>query len=507
MVTDIREVELKYEAGPGAVLPRLENLPRVARETGAGEETLEAEYYDTEDLRLLRAGITLRRRRGGPDAGWHLKLPAGPQARREIRLPLGRAGRTVPAGLARLVRVYTRGEALRPVAQVATVRRRRSLLDDAGTSLAEVVADEVSAQTLGESTTISRWREVEVELTGGDRQLLRAADRRLRRSGLRPAGQMAKLERAFADQMPADGQRRPPGRRVTSADVIMAYVQEQADTLKALDPMVRLGEPDSVHQMRVASRRLRSTLQSFGSILRAADTSHLRDELRWFGHVLGDARDSEVLAERLRAEVGQVPAELVMGPVQARLREHFAPTEAQARTAVLKALGSERYIALLDELDRLLADPPLGPAASSPAADGLPADIARTYRRTARRIRRAKRAPGGQARNVALHSARRAAKQARYAAEAAGPVYGRQARRFATRMKTIQSTLGTHQDAVIARDTIREIGVRAHLKGENAFSFGLLHERETTAARESERLAWKKWKRASRPRYRTWLPS
>jgi CHAD domain-containing protein len=507
MVTDIREVELKYEAGPEAVLPPLEDLPRVARETGPDEETLEAEYYDTEDMRLLRAGVTLRRRRGGPDAGWHLKLPAGPQTRREIRLPLGPADRTVPDELASLVRVYTRGEPLRPVARVATVRHRRTLLDDAGRSLAEVVADEVSAQTLGESTTISRWREVEVELTGGDRQLLRAADRRLRRGGLRPAGRTAKLERAFADQMPADGQARPLGRHVTSADVIMAYVREQADTLKALDPMVRRDEPDSVHQMRVASRRLRSTLQSFGSILRAADTSHLRDELRWFSHVLGDARDAEVLAERLQAGVRQVPAELLMGPVQARLREHFAPIEAQTRAAVLGALDSERYFALLDELDRLLAAPPLGPAAGHPAQDGLPAAVARTYRRTARRFRRAKRAPDGQARNVALHSARRAAKRARYAAEAASPVYGRQARRFATRMKKVQSALGTHQDAVIARDTIREIGVRAHLEGQNAFSFGLLHERETTAARESERRAWKKWKRASRPKHRTWLHS
>ena len=57
MVTDTREVELKYEAGPEAVLPPLEGLPRVAREAGPDEETLEAEYYDTEDLRLLRAGV------------------------------------------------------------------------------------------------------------------------------------------------------------------------------------------------------------------------------------------------------------------------------------------------------------------------------------------------------------------------------------------------------------------------------------------------------------------
>jgi CHAD domain-containing protein len=203
--------------------------------------------------------------------------------------------------------------------------------------------------------------------------------------------------------------------------------------------------------------------------------------------------------------VKQVPAELVMGPVQARLREHFAPLEARTRQAVIETLDSERYFALLDELDQMLADPPLAPTAGRPARDGLPGDVARTYRRTRRRMRRARRAPDGQARNVALHGARRAAKRARYAGEAASPVYGKPARRFARRMKKVQSVLGTHQDAVIARDTSRELGVRAHLEGENAFSYGLLHERQTTAAREAGRRAAKKWKHSSRPKYRKWL--
>src|SRR6201999_3539319 len=127
---------------------------------------------------------------------------AGPQTRRELRLPLGRSGRTVPAELARLGKVYSRGQRLAPVARIATVRHVRTLVDEAGTSLAEVVADEVSAQTLGESTTISSWREVEVELTGGDRQLLRAADKKLRRGGLQPAGRTAQLERALGDAPP-----------------------------------------------------------------------------------------------------------------------------------------------------------------------------------------------------------------------------------------------------------------------------------------------------------------
>src|ERR1700727_317327 len=90
IVTDTREIELKYEAGPDTVLPPLEDLPQVASEAEPAEQKLEAEYYDTEDLRLLRAGVTLRRRRGGTDSGWHLKLPAGPPTPRELPRPRGR---------------------------------------------------------------------------------------------------------------------------------------------------------------------------------------------------------------------------------------------------------------------------------------------------------------------------------------------------------------------------------------------------------------------------------
>src|SRR5450755_4535379 len=111
MATEVTETERKYELGPDARLPSLLDLPQVARESELDEQTLEAEYYDTADLRLVRAGVTLRRRRGGSDAGWHLKLPVDADSRREIRLPLGRTGRRVPAELATLVRALARGQA------------------------------------------------------------------------------------------------------------------------------------------------------------------------------------------------------------------------------------------------------------------------------------------------------------------------------------------------------------------------------------------------------------
>jgi CHAD domain-containing protein len=495
MSVTARETETKYEMPEGAALPSLDGLPQVTGTSGPDEQQLEAEYYDTDDLRLLRAGITLRRRRGGSDAGWHLKLPEGPGTRREIRLPLGQR-RQVPRELAQLVRVHTRGAALRPVARLTTRRQTLVLLDKAGESLAEVASDDVSAQTMGDSTTVSQWRELEVELTGGDQRLLRAADALLRRDGLRPAGRSAKLERALAGQLPEPA--KPP--RLTPASpagqVVLAYLRDQAETLKSLDPMVRRDEPDSVHQMRVATRRLRSTLGTFKRVIGAGE--HLAAELKWLGGVLGEARDAE-------ASLRTVPVEQLIGPVQARVQIHFAPVRADARTALLAALDSQRYFSLLDELDQLIAEPRFGPRGAKRAGSVLPREVRRPYRKTGQWMARARHAEPGPPRDVALHQAHKAAKRARYAGEVAAPAIGRKAARFTAQVKNLQSVLGAHQDSVIARQAERQLGIEAHLAGENAFTYGLLYEREAHAAAGLRAQARRVWKNASRPRYRNWM--
>jgi CHAD domain-containing protein len=113
--------------------------------------------------------------------------------------------------------------------------------------------------------------------------------------------------------------------------------------------------------------------------------------------------------------------------------------------------------------------------------------------------------PPGPARDVALHQARKSARRARYAAEAASPAVAKKARRFAKQMKKVQSVLGDHQDAVIARQAARDLGIGAHLAGENAFTYGLLYERETHQATRLQAEARRLWKRSSRPRYRRWM--
>lgn len=507
MSVSVNETEAKYEADLDTVLPPLHDLPQVVRTANAPAQMLEAVYYDTPDLRLLRAGITLRRRTGGNDAGWHLKLPVGGRTREEVRLPLDAAPTPleVPGELASLVRARSRGAALMPVATVSTRRQTLNLLDAAGHVLAEVADDRVSARREQGAAAADSWREVEVELAEGDNALLMAVDDVFRKHGLHPSGRSAKLQRVLAT---AETTLRPPPDPMTGAPahaVVIGYVAAQAEEMAALDPMVRRFRPDSVHRMRIATRRMRSTLRTFGAVLRPDATEHMSAELKWLGDALGQVRDTEVLASHLDAQQEQTDAAQLLGPVAARVDAHFARAGADAKAIVLKALDSERYTALLGSVDALIADPPLGPAGQETGGAALKAAVASSYRATRRRMRRALAAPAGRDRDVALHQARKAAKRTRYAAEAVSAEAGPDARRFAGRMQRVQSVLGDHQDTVIARELERSLGVAAHVAGENAFSYGVFYERDACDARILEDLATEIWRKSSRRRYRRWL--
>ena len=302
---------------------------------------------------------------------------------------------------------------------------------------------------------------------------------------------------------PIAGSRPKPS--ASAAEVVQAYLKVQVAKLRSLEPEVRADEFDSVHQMRVATRRLRATLRSFGMVIPRPATAKVAGELKWLGGLLGEARDGEVLPQHLLASLQAVPVELLIGLVQARIQGHFAPLRASAREVVIEALDSKRYAALLADLDRQAHDPPRGPRAGAPARDVLPAAVHKAYRQAARRMRRARRAPHGHDRDVALHEARKSARRARYAAEAARPAAGKPARTFARQMKKVQTVIGDHQDTVIARQAARDLGIGAHLAGENAFTYGLLYERELHQAERLQAEARRVWKRASRPRYRTWM--
>lgn len=494
MSRSVHETERKYEATGGAALPDLADLPGVAAVAGPEEQRLEAVYYDTEDLRLARAGLTLRRRTGGDDAGWHLKLPVGVDTREEVRLPPGRAAKYPPRQLGSLVQVHARGRELTPVARIQTTRRRWQLADDKGRLLAEVVEDLVSGQSLADDSSVDSWREIEVELgERGDVALLDRVEERLASAGIARSSSSAKLSRLLADRVapaaptPADGE--------SAGDVVLAYLRAQVDALKHQDPRVRRGEDDAVHQMRVATRRMRSALQAFGAIVDRDATRELTEELKWLAGVLGEARDLEVLRARFEGHVAELDPVLVLGPVPAQLTRHFAPLEAAAHEAAVAALDSDRYFALLDAVDALVARPPFTPVAARKAAKALPDLVDRAYRRLAKRAE-------GAHDDTALHEARKAAKRLRYAVEVSEPAFGKRAKKYRKRVKAVQELLGEHQDGVVARPVLRELGAKAQLDGENGFTFGLLLGLETAAARRVEDRFPAVWRDLGRPKLR-----
>jgi CHAD domain-containing protein len=500
----VRETERKYEseeALSASLVAELASATGCAVPGAPEEHALSAVYYDTADLRLLRSRLTLRRRRGGTDEGWHLKLPAGADARDEVRVPLGRY-RNPPSELVTLSRAAHRGAVLRPVVELDTVRHEWVLADQDGHPIATVTDDRVTARVLqegraggsGVDTDPQRWAEIEVELAEhGDPRVLDRIEKALVRAGVHRSASASKLGRVLADRLPPARRRRPLGKKATAGDVVLAYLAEQADAIRATDPLVRRDAAEGVHDMRVACRRMRSTLQSFRELLDRSRTDDLVGELRWFAGELGGARDLEVQEERIGAAVAALPPELAMGPVAAETTRFFAARRVVAVQHTTAALDGDRYLALLDAVDALLADPPLTPAAAGPARTVLPSLIAKAVRRTGRAYRAAHALPRGHERDEQLHEMRKAAKRLRYAVEVGRPALGAGAKRLVKEVKGLQELLGEHQDSVVARGLLRELGAAAVPDGGNGFAFGwLLREEQVRAERVEDDLdtAW-----------------
>jgi inorganic triphosphatase YgiF len=510
MATSHVEVERKYDLDARDV-PDLAAVAGVAAVSEPVEQILDATYYDTPGLRLASGGITLRRRTGGDDAGWHLKLPAAGE-REELRLPLTDDA-DVPEELLQRVRVYVRDDRLIPVAAVHNRRVVRRLLDDADRVLAEVADDRVTAQALQSDGAEQAWRELEVELSAGDRALLTAVDRVLRAAGATPSASASKLARVLsggsdwkATPGHRDGSRATAhGKRPSAGDVVTAHLREQIAQLEARDPQARQDLPDAVHRMRVATRRLRSALATFRPLLDRAVTDPVRAELTWLAGVLGEPRDAEVMRGQLLDLVAAEPDELVLGPVRRRVELEMDRRHREAHGRAVRELDGARYFRLLDALDALAARPPLTARAGRPATAALPPLVRKAWRRLDRQLRAASGATEPATRDRLLHEARKDAKRARYAAESVEPVFGRAARRLARRVTALQETLGEHQDSVVLRQTLRQLGAQAHLSGENGFTFGRLHALEQARADAAEQRYPALWRRAAAKKAQRWL--
>ena len=198
---DVVEVERKYDVDRWRPLPAFEQaLPESARLETDAPTMLDATYFDTEDLDLNQHQITLRRRVGGDDEGWHLKLPVRKDTRQERYAPLDEsAAGSVPARLAAQVEDITAGRRLRPIAILDTDRTVWTLTSAAGDALVEVADDQVTAVKLSETDSKPlTWREVEVEVKSSDpeaAELLGTVGKVLREAGARPSASGSKLAR------------------------------------------------------------------------------------------------------------------------------------------------------------------------------------------------------------------------------------------------------------------------------------------------------------------------
>ncbi|MET0931691.1 MAG: CHAD domain-containing protein [Aeromicrobium sp.] len=292
--------------------------------------------------------------------------------------------------------------------------------------------------------------------------------------------------------------------RESAGRVLIAYLAMHVAELRLQGTRLRADEPGAVHEMRIAARRVRSALATYRPLFDAHSIDHIGEDLQWLGRSLGDARDAQVLRERLGELVAAESPELVLGPVANRVDDELRAAERAGMEQALLALDSERYVRLLAALDELVTAAPVVPEAASPATEVLPGLLRRDAKRLRRSVKAIDRSRTREQRDVALHEARKKAKRMRYAAESAVPALGRPAKSLAGSAKKLQQALGEHQDAVVSRRRLREYAVRAHGRGENGFTVGRLHALEQRHADDAEQKFSTAWKARPGKNVRRW---
>ena len=375
------EREIKLTADVDLVLPDLASVVDGLAVGPVSKLHLDAIYYDTPTLAMARWGVTLRSRTGEPGPHWTLKVDsgeAGPGLSRHEYLfdePLG----PVPIAASQAVRALIRDQSLGPVVRLHTERAERTLELD-GHPLIKLCDDIVTAEG---SEHVNPFREIELELMSehGGAKVAKAVRAVLCAAGCHDWNPLPKAIRALGARAlePPDVERISVGKRATTNEFVRHVIGKSVAQLIDRHAGVWLGEdPEELHVFRVSARRLRSDLRTFSALLDQHWTSEFRDELAWLGAEVGLGRDADVLAERLRSQMEQLPGEDAASIE--RLLQRLTENSSEARRHVVAALAADRYVALLDSLVGTRRER----HGSSPTHPGLLTNRQATDRRRAR---------------------------------------------------------------------------------------------------------------------------
>jgi CHAD domain-containing protein len=388
------------------------------------------------------------------------------------------------------------------VARFRTERTTTTLARD-GQAVALVDDDEVSVET--GSGRGKRFRELEVELIEeAPEELLPQLVDGLRGAGAKQAEPRPKLVQALGPAATETPELEPVqlGDRPSLGELVQAALTDHVRRIVDHDPVIRLDlDPEGVHQMRVATRRLRADLRTFRPVLDQGWSEPLRDELKWLGRGLGALRDADVMLGNFRKRVEELPD----GDRAAagKLVDRLAAQREDALASLQRLLDGRRYRLLLDALVEAAGQPrfadEVDPGAD--ARDVVPGLVASPWKKLRREVRRL----GDEPADEALHQVRIRAKRARYAAQAAAPAVGGQAKELADRLSDLQDVLGELQDCVVAEQWLRSAAGAPGITPDDALVIGLLIARERAQAVE-RRAAWAAvWKRAKDKKHTAWI--
>jgi CHAD domain-containing protein len=459
---------------------------------------LETTYYDTADLSLARAGVTMRYRSGEAGQGWRLKLPG----RTFGDAPIRRVVRyhepqdAVPAEALDLLHAYLRGAAVRSVARLVTNRTTIALSDRSGTTLAEVVDDHVSVYREADHRSV--FREIEIHVDRLDRRgddLLHALARSIVKSGARATVPTPKVLRTLGISYPGPD---TADRHNSDCDVIGLLRQNfrtSMSRLIAADVGTRMSDDDeSTHEMRVTARRLRVTLKTFAAVLDPSWSDKLSADLRWLGDVAGAVRDTDVLARRIRstmvANLRGLDEATASGLLIVLRGEHDA-----ARRRLVEALGSPRYTALLTALSGADDAITVGPQDASSVDRRMRHDLVHALHADWRRVRDAANSARVSRDSVSLHRVRILSKRCRYAAEAVAPLLGQPAASLAESMSDLQAVLGEYNDTVVAERWLR---LAARHQPETGIAAGIMIVALCAERRRLDKAWVRRWHAVSR---------